>query len=24
VTLTPAEWDKAGELYTDYVKLLNL
>jgi len=24
VTLTPAEWDKAGELYADYVKLLNL
>jgi NitT/TauT family transport system substrate-binding protein len=24
VTLTAAEWDKAGELYADYVKLLNL
>ena len=24
VTLTPAEWDKASELYADYVRLLNL
>jgi hypothetical protein len=24
VTLTPAEWDKVGDLYADYVKMLNL